>query len=49
MNLWLEAFLAVSCAMGGVVLGLWFSRRRSPYWTIVKFICPAVFSVKLCP
>jgi len=38
MNLWLAAFVALLCAVVGVVLGRWFSRLRSPYWTIGYFI-----------
>jgi predicted double-glycine peptidase len=38
MNLWLDAFAALLCALAGVALGRWFSRRPSPYWTIGYFI-----------
>ena len=38
MNLWLAAFVALLCALAGVALGRWFSRLRSPYWTIGYFI-----------
>jgi predicted double-glycine peptidase len=38
MNLWLAALVALLCALAGVALGLWFSRLRSPYWTIGYFI-----------
>jgi predicted double-glycine peptidase len=38
MNLWLAAFVALLCALMGVALGWWFSRLRSPYWTIGYFI-----------
>lgn len=38
MNLWLAAFVALLCALAGVVLGWWFSRLRSPYWTIGYFM-----------
>jgi len=34
MSLWLAATVALFCALAGVVLGWWFSRLRSPYWTI---------------
>ncbi len=34
MNLWLAATVSLLCALAGVVLGRWFSRMRSPYWTI---------------
>jgi len=34
MNLWRTACVALLCALAGVVLGRWFSRLRSPYWTI---------------
>jgi hypothetical protein len=34
MNLWLAAGVALLCALAGVVLGWWFSRLPSPYWTI---------------
>ena len=38
MNLWLAALVALFCALAGVVLGWWFSRRSSPYWMIGYFI-----------
>ena|SRR5258707_857435 len=41
MNLWLAAFVALLCALAGVVLGWWFSRLRSPYWTI-GYVIPLV-------
>jgi hypothetical protein len=41
MNLWLSATVALLCALAGVVLGWWFSRLRSPYWTI-GYVIPLV-------
>ena len=41
MNLWLAATVALFCALTGVVLGRWFSRLRSPYWTI-GYVIPLV-------
>src|SRR5262245_38931274 len=38
MNLWLAAILGVFCALAGVVAGRWFSRLRSPWWTIGYFL-----------
>lgn len=38
MNLWLAAIVSLLCALAGVGLGHWFSRLRSPYWTIGYFI-----------
>ena len=38
MNLWLAAVAASLCALAGVALGRWFSRLRSPYWTIGYFV-----------
>src|SRR5437764_15327170 len=41
MNLWLAATVALLCALAGVVLGWWFSRLRTPYWTI-GYVIPLV-------
>src|SRR5207245_7607124 len=41
MNLWLAATVALLCAFAGVALGWWFSRLRSPYWTI-GYLIPVV-------
>jgi hypothetical protein len=41
MNLWLAATIALLCASAGVALGWWFSRLRSPYWTI-GFLIPLI-------
>lgn len=38
MNLWLGTISSVICAVMGVLAGLWFSRLRSPYWTLGYFI-----------
>jgi len=38
MNLWLAAATALLCALAGVALGRWFSRRRGRYWAIGYFI-----------
>src|SRR6266550_6893949 len=41
MNLWLSAAVALLCALAGVVLGRWFARLPSPYWTI-GYVIPLV-------
>jgi hypothetical protein len=38
MNLWLASFVSLLCAAAGVALGRWFSRLRSPHWTIGYFV-----------
>lgn len=38
MNLWLQAVAALLCALAGVVLGRWFSRLRTPWWTFGYFL-----------
>jgi predicted double-glycine peptidase len=38
MNLWLEAMGAASFAMSGILLGYFFSRLPTPYWTFGYFI-----------
>ena len=38
MNLWFAALVALLCALAGVALGRWFSRRPSPYWTFGYFV-----------
>jgi len=38
MNLWVASFISLLCALAGAGLGRWFSKLRSPYWTIGYFI-----------
>jgi len=38
MNLWFDGSFAVAIAATGILLGQWFSRLRTPYWTIGYFI-----------
>src|SRR5579871_2127526 len=38
MSPWLESFVALTVAAGGVLLGAWFSRLPKPFWLLGYFI-----------
>ncbi|MGA3266906.1 MAG: cysteine peptidase family C39 domain-containing protein [Verrucomicrobiota bacterium] len=45
MNLWLDGLVAATIAVTGILLGRWFARLRTPYWTFGYFIPLALILV----